>query len=203
MKTRKRVTDDDPAPPISPMVARGLQLILLTAQRGGEVFTMRWDDVDEASGWWTIPGERTKNGEAHRVPLTTRALALLREAREDGPGDNGWVFAGVQGGSFRSRAVNAMVSLRRAGAVAGDYWRHDLRRTVGTGMAREGISRGTLSEVMNHVDGGPRATVVYDRYNYDTEKRKALETWGRCLDAMIGDGKKSRALPFPARRSRR
>ena len=70
-------------------------------------------------------------------------------------------------------------------------------------MAREGISRGTLSQVMNHVDGGPRATVVYDRYNYDTEKRKALETWGRCLDAMIGDGKKPRVVGFPAGRPRR
>ena len=51
VKTGKRVTDDHPAPLISPMLARGLQLMLRTAQRGGEIFTMEWGDVDEASGW--------------------------------------------------------------------------------------------------------------------------------------------------------
>ena len=108
VKTFKHVTANDPALPITPMVARGLQLILRTAQRGGEVFTMRWDDVDEASGWWTIPGERTKNGESHRVPLTQAALALIVEARANGPGDHGWVFAAQRGGCNRYQAANVI-----------------------------------------------------------------------------------------------
>jgi integrase len=44
------------------------KLYLLTAQRGGELRTMAWRDVDLDAGWWTIPAERAKNGRTHRVP---------------------------------------------------------------------------------------------------------------------------------------
>ena len=71
---RKRATgtSDDPLCPISAPLAALLKVRLLTAQRGGEVARMRWADVDLDAGWWTIPGEYTKNGEPHRVPLTTQ-----------------------------------------------------------------------------------------------------------------------------------
>ena len=45
------------------------KLRFLTAARGCEIRTMRWEDVSFQSGWWTIPRERAKNGVAHRVPL--------------------------------------------------------------------------------------------------------------------------------------
>jgi len=46
------------------------KLRLITAQRGGEVASMRWPDVDLEAGWWTIPAARSKNKLAHRVPLS-------------------------------------------------------------------------------------------------------------------------------------
>ena len=49
------------------------KLRLITAQRGGEVADVRWQDVDLDAGWWTIPAERAKNGLPHRVPLTPMA----------------------------------------------------------------------------------------------------------------------------------
>jgi integrase len=60
-----------------PLTAAALRLMLLTAQRGGEVLGMRWADVDFSEGCWTIPEERSKNGLSHRVPLSPPALALL------------------------------------------------------------------------------------------------------------------------------
>ena len=44
-----------------------MKLRLLTAQRGAEVMSMEWDELDTETGWWTIPGEKTKNGLAHRT----------------------------------------------------------------------------------------------------------------------------------------
>ena len=197
VKTGRRVTDDHPAPPLSSMLARGLELMLRTAQRGGEVFTMRWEDVDEASGWWTIPSTGAKNSQAHRVPLTKAALTLIAEARADGSGPDGWVFAGPEGGSLHSRAVKVVPILRNTGVIMGDYWRHDLRRTVGTTMTKLGIPRAMLSHVLNHkTDRGPRATAVYDKYDYDREKRKAMEVWGRHLDALIHGITSARVVPF-------
>ena len=186
--------------PLSPMLARGLELMLRTAQRGGEVFAMQWEDVDE--GWWTIPSTGAKNSQAHCVPLTKAALKLIAEARADGSGPDGWVFAGPEGGSLHSRAVKVVPILRNAGVLTGDYWRHDLRRTVITTLAKLSIPRAVLSQVLNHTDRGPRATAIYDKYDYDREKREALEAWGRHLDALL-TGQTSRVVPFSGRRPRR
>ncbi len=56
-------------------------LLLTTAQRCTEVVTMSWSQVDHASGWWTIPAERAKNGMAHRVPLSAQSAQILELAR--------------------------------------------------------------------------------------------------------------------------
>jgi len=76
-------TEDDPRCPISAQLAALLKVRLLTAQRGGEVAHMRWADVDLQSGWWTIPGSDTKNGEPHRVPLVADAIEIVGARREE------------------------------------------------------------------------------------------------------------------------
>jgi integrase len=59
------------------------------------------------------------------------------------------------------------------------FHRHDLRRTCATNLAKAGVQRQTISRVLNHVDRGPRATLVYRRYEFDTEKCAAREAWDR------------------------
>ena len=168
--------------------------MLRTGQRGGEVLTMRWEDVDEASGWWTIPAEQAKNGKAQRVPLTAAAQLLVVEARRDGSGPNGWVFAGPQGGTLQDKGKKAVSRLRHAG-LAGDYTRHDLRRTVATGLQGLGFPTSTIAHLLNQSEGGSRVTPIYARHDFDKEKRTALEAWGRHLDALL-TGHTSRVVPF-------
>jgi integrase len=61
-----------------PVMASLIRLRLLTAQRGGELHGARWEEVDFRTSWWTIPGDRSKNGLSHRVPLSPQALRLFR-----------------------------------------------------------------------------------------------------------------------------
>ena len=56
-------------------------VMLLTAQRCGEVCRMQWREVDLATGWWTIPGDVSKNHDPHRVPLTAMVLDVLQRRR--------------------------------------------------------------------------------------------------------------------------
>ena len=56
-----------------------------------------------------------------------------------------------------------------------------------------GISRLVGSKILNHVERG--ITAVYDRHSYDLEKRHALETWGRKLQAIVG-GTESSVIPM-------
>lgn len=70
-----------------PHVSAIMKLMLLTAQRRWEVSHMRWQDIDLDTAWWTIPGEFSKNGRSHRVPLTKEVKniieALPRQRKDD------------------------------------------------------------------------------------------------------------------------
>src|SRR5207237_3113591 len=92
------------------------RLYLLTAQRGGELRTMRWEDVDVAAGWWTIPAERAKNGRTHRVPLSPPALGNLRALpRVEG---SPWVFPSPRAASgCRENIGKAVDRIRKASGV--------------------------------------------------------------------------------------
>ena len=63
---------------------------------------------------------------------------------------------------------------------------HDLRRTVGTELARLGIPRDVRSLVFNHSPQSRGVTdAVYNRYAYDKEKREALNAWEQHLSGII------------------
>lgn len=76
------------------VAARALEFLILTAARTGEVREARWSEIDLAAKVWTVPGERTKTGKEHRVPLSPRALELLKAAPREIYSD--LVFIGVQ-----------------------------------------------------------------------------------------------------------
>jgi integrase len=156
--------------------AEALRLMLLTAQRGGEVLSMRWSDLDLSEGFWTIPEERSKNGLPHRVPLSKPAVAILEDLRLRVP-DSPRVFAfsGIQKAVQRVR--------RRAGI---ELRGHDLRRTAASWMASMGTPRLVIGRILNHAEAG--VTAVYDRHSYDREKREALEAWGRHLQEILDKG---------------
>ncbi len=57
------------------------EFLVLTACRSGEVRLATWDEIDLKTGEWIIPGQRMKAKRPHRVPLSSRALEILNEAR--------------------------------------------------------------------------------------------------------------------------
>src|SRR5262249_49581640 len=62
-----------------------LKLLLLTGCRRGEIGGLRWSEIDLNARTITLPGERTKNGEPHVVPLSDTAASILAGiAKRDG-----------------------------------------------------------------------------------------------------------------------
>ena len=175
-----RGAEEDPICPFSQAIAALLKVRILTAQRGGEVGRMRWQDVDLEAGWWTIPGIHTKNGDAHRVFLVKEAVALIKAQQREDAGE--YVFSGA-GESVLDRTKKVPAAIARL--LKFEFRGHDLRRTAATRMARARVPREHISRVLNHVEGGPRATRVYDRHSYDREKRIALQTWARELFRVV------------------
>ena len=70
-----------------------LKLILILAQRPGEVCAMEWAELDLVKGWWEMPREKTKSDRTHRVPLTGMALDLIQGQ----PKADRWLFPSVKG----------------------------------------------------------------------------------------------------------
>ena len=165
-----------------------IRLLILTGQRRGEVAGMTWGELSDDLSTWTIPGERTKNGAVHMVPLSEPARALLRGIL---PGDiketkrvasDALVLPGAASTPF-SGWSKAKAALDRAvadarGASLAPWSVHDLRRTVATGLQRLGVRLEVTEAVLNHISGS-RAGIagVYQRHDWATEKRAALDAW--------------------------
>ena len=162
------------------MVAVAFRLRLLTVQRGQEVEKMRWEDIDRASGWWTIPGQWTKNGLAHRVPLSRPAMEVLDELDADGE-RTAWVFKSDKRDGPVTTLWRATPSIRKASGV--DFVGHDLRRTAASRMTGMGISRLTVSKLLNYAEAG--ITRIYDRHSDDPEKKQALDAWGARVEQIV------------------
>ena len=90
--------DDEP-----PQMAAAFRLRLITAQRGGEVQSMRWGDADLEAAWWTIPGEHAKNGLPHRVPLSDPAREILLALKTATKSE--YVLAGARSKRQQSEAL--------------------------------------------------------------------------------------------------
>ena len=164
---------------------------------------MQWADVDLETGWIAFPPSITKNKKPHRVPLSALALELFATIPHT---SDQWVFPGLTGRRPRrdvtrgAQRVGARVLLALQevdpDVVAFDFKGHDLRRTASTRIAEAGISQTDIGRVLNHSEGGPRVTQVYNRYEYDKEKRNALDKWASLLDRVLKPTLSNAILPF-------
>jgi len=177
----------DDAPRLGPDAATALRLILLTLARPGEVVGMRWTELD--NDWWEIPGARTKNRRAHRVPLNSLAKTIL----EDRSRDSEFVFPSDQAPHLARLSLSHAIRRTRKHFGVLPFTPHDLRRTAASHIAALGTPRFVVERLLNHTDRS--VTSVYDRYEYTREKRQAAEHWGRFVNSLL-TGNKSSLVEF-------
>jgi integrase len=184
-ETEATSPDGTPKPRLSQTLNDMLIVMLLTAQRRGELCTMRWQDVDLVTGWWMIPAESSKNADPHRVPLTPLVLKILKRRAEATNRDERYVFSNHRSTCVVDRAKKAAAVLCNGG-VSFHFRAHDLRRTAASYMGEAGVDRFHIAHVLNHRSvTHSTVTAVYDRYRYDKEKRAALEKWAEVLASIV------------------
>ena len=180
-----------------------VQLLLLTAQRRAEVAGMTEQEIDAARQSWAIRRERTKNKLPHSVPLTAAALDII--AKLPRIAGDGFLFTGSGRSAFSgfSRAKRnldkaVLIELKRHddAATLKPWTLHDLRRTAATRMQEIGVLPHVVEAVLNHISGHKGGVAgVYNRAEYERQKRKALERWARHLNRIV-TGKISNVVPF-------
>jgi integrase len=149
---------------------RALKLCLVTGQRLGEICGLQASELGPGRVW-NIPAARTKNGHSHSVPLTDVALSLI----------DGQAFP-------TTNQVSNWVLDHQLGLP--QWTAHDLRRTALTKMAELGIPPIVLGHIANHRTTTKAGITlgVYVQYEYEREKREALELWADRLQGIVSGG---------------
>lgn len=106
--------------------ALALQFLILTVARTKEVLGARWSEIDASQSIWRIPAERMKMGEAHSVPLSEGAWAILEQMRDGSQSD--FIFANAHGRPFSNMAM--LTVLKRLNRS--DVTVHGFRATFAT-----------------------------------------------------------------------
>jgi integrase len=167
LKDRKAVT------------ALGLEFLILTAARSGEVRGMTWAEIDTAAKVWTVPAARMKGGREHRVPLSARAIEILTTVRPLSNGSpNAFVFPGLkEGASLSDGAFDRL--LRRMGHAKGDVTAHGFRSAFRDWAGEASTFPRELAEAaLAHVVGDETER-AYRRGDALEKRRKLMDAWAR------------------------
>jgi integrase len=175
--------------------------LILTGQRRGEVSLMKWAHVDKQRALWELPGEDTKSGRPHDVPLSAAALDILFAKDKRGnylfprfEGLHVWTTTSgakpISGWSKAKAALDKIITAKRKGKALASWTVHDIRRTVATHLAKTGVPVHVVSALLNHTAGSTMGiTAIYARHRYLDERRAALEAWGKYVEGLAVERK--------------
>jgi integrase len=164
------------------IAARALEFTLLTAARTGEVIGALWSEIDLDTKVWTIPADRMKVRKEHRVPLTGRAVEILKAL----PRETDFVFPGGRKGAPISNMAMAQL-LKRIERL--DITVHGFRSTFRDWAAeRTSYPNHIVEMALAHVIGD-KVEAAYRRGDLFDKRRKLMEAWAAYCTAARGDAK--------------
>jgi integrase len=171
------------------VAARALEFAILTAARSGEVLGARWEEIDLDRGVWTVPPQRMKAGREHRVPLSRRALEILRAMREVQCGEH--VFPGQSATKSLSSMSLEMV-LRRMKIE--DATPHGFRSSfMDWAHENTAFAKVVIDMALAHAVGD-KVEAAYRRGDLFEKRRKLMEAWA----SFCSTPKSSKVVQFRA-----
>ncbi|MEI8158614.1 MAG: integrase arm-type DNA-binding domain-containing protein [Burkholderiales bacterium] len=165
-----------------------VQIHALTFQRPNEIQGMEWAEIDLDTGVWTIPPARMKNvlerkihGDAHIVPLSRQAVAVLRDLHPlTGHGPK--VFPSTRGEGRSISENTARQALRSMGYL--DHVPHGFRASART-LIRESLhwDKDIIERQLSH-GSDEELGGAYDRTQFLAERAKMMQEWADHLDKL-------------------
>jgi integrase len=144
--------------------ARALEFLILTAARTGEVIGATWDEIDPDEKTWTIPATRMKSGKEHRVPLSDRAMEILK---------------GLPHKGSRVFPLSNMAMLEMMRGMRPGYVPHGFRSTFRDWAAeRTNYANHVVEQALAHVIGN-KVEAAYRRGDLFEKRRRLMGDWAK------------------------
>jgi integrase len=163
------------------VAARALEFTILTAARTGEVIGARWGELDVSTKLWTVPASRMKAGREHRVPLSTRAGAILEGMKQlsdasehAGEQAEAFVFPGGKRGQPLSNMAFLML-LRRM--KRNDLTAHGFRSTFRDWAAERTNFPSEVAEMALAHTVSSKVEQAYRRGDLFERRRRMMAAW--------------------------
>jgi integrase len=157
------------------LAAQALELCILTATRTTELLGAKWDEIDLEGRAWSIPPGRMKAGKQHVVPLSDRAVAILKALRK--ARDGTFVFPSARTNKRHMSNMSMTMCLRRMsyGHISTHGFRSSFKDWAGeqTNFANE-VSEAALAHVIKD-----KAEAAYRRATMFDKRRKLMSAWAQ------------------------
>lgn len=172
-----------------PVVRSALQLSPLIFTRPGELARMKWAELDLDAGQWRY--FVTKTNRWHIAALPTQAVEILRDLQPlTGHGE--YVFQGGRDPRKHMSANAILVAARRSGIEKDESTIHGFRHMASTLLNEMGRwNPDAIEAALTHKMPGVRG--VYNQAQYLDERRKMMQAWADCIDALRAGDQKAEA----------
>ena len=162
--------------------ARALEFCILVAGRTGEIIGATWPEVDFDAKVWTIPGSRMKAGKDHKVPLSPRAIEILREMEKL---SGAYIFPGLK----KDRPLSNMALLATLKRMKrDDLTTHGFRSTFRDWAAeRTNYPREVAEMALAHAIGD-KVEAAYRRGDLFEKRRRLMQEWAKFCDRPSAKG---------------
>lgn len=160
-------------------VAKALKFLSYTFVRQKELRGAKWDEIK--GSMWTVPPERTKNGQTHLVPLSTQALAILKDLRIIN-GNKTYIFGSHSYGDNKPMSESTLGrNLNRMGYL-NKQTPHGFRHTASTWLNELSYNSDAIELQLMHVIAGTRG--VYNKAEKIDERVLMMQAWADWIDSL-------------------
>jgi integrase len=151
------------------IAALALEFCILTAARTGEVIYAKWEEINGEV--WTIPGERMKVGKTHQVPLGSRCMEILRQAKQVAP-YSPYIFSRGQNPLSNMAMLELLRRMERD-----DITVHGFRSSFRDWVAEETNHPSDVAEMALAHTVENKVIGAYKRGNLLDKRRRLIKDW--------------------------
>lgn len=162
-----------------------LQLAPLFFVRPGELRHAEWTEFNFETNEWRIPAEKMKMKATHIVPLSTQAIAILKELHTY-TGHAQYVFPSIRTQRRPMSNNTVLGALRRLDYSKDEMTGHGFRSMASTLLNEQGWNRDAIERQLAHAERN-NIRAAYNYAEYLPERRKMMQHWADYLEALIKD----------------